>query len=148
MPATQTRIDRAQLLFSSSGRIGRGPFLAAAAGLLAVLTVYDAAVFGAARWLTAWLVHGVLLFSALCVVSKRMHDRGRSGWWSALVLLAFSIVWPKPSGFFDFLWSLVLLWSAVELGVMGGEQGANRHGPPPASAAQPRPEPDRTPPRS
>ncbi len=148
MQATLKRIDWAQLFFSSSGRVSRGPFLIAVAVLLAVLVLYDEAVSGIARALTAWVVFSVLLFSALCVVSKRMHDRGRSGWWSALVLLAFLIVWPEPDGFFDFLWALVLLWSAVELGVMGGEQGANRYGPPVARSAEPLPEPDRTPPRS
>lgn len=28
----------------------------------------------------------------------------------------------------DFAFSLVILWAIVELGVMGGEQGANRYG--------------------
>jgi uncharacterized membrane protein YhaH (DUF805 family) len=130
---TRGRTDWTQLFFSSSGRVGRGPFLVAVAVLLAVLVLYDNVVFGFARMMTAWVVLSVLLFSALCVVSKRMHDRGRSGWWSALVLLSFWIVWPGPHGFFDFLWALVLVWAAVELGVIGGEQGANRYGPPPVA---------------
>ena len=133
MQTTRGRTDWTQLFFSSSGRVGRGPFLVAVAVLLAVLVLYDNVVFGFARMMTAWVVLSVLLFSALCVVSKRMHDRGRSGWWSALVLLAFWIVWPGPHGFFDFLWALVLVWAAVELGVIGGEQGANRYGPPPVA---------------
>ncbi len=133
MQTTRGRTDWTQLFFSSSGRVGRGPFLVAVAVLLAVLVLYDNVVFGFARMMTAWVVLSVLLFSALCVVSKRMHDRGRSGWWSALVLLSFWIVWPGPHGFFDFLWALVLVWAAVELGVIGGEQGANRYGPPPVA---------------
>jgi len=125
-------IDWAQLFFSSTGRLGRTPFLIATAGLLAVFAVYEGAVEGIVHWLTAWAVHGALLFAAACVLSKRLHDRGRAGWWAALVLLAFIVVWPEPDGFIDFLFALPLIWAAIELGVMGGEQGANRFGPPPA----------------
>ena len=139
MQTSGGRLDWVQLFFSSSGRVDRGPFLLAAGVFIAVLALYDGAVFGLARVLTAWLVFSVLLFSALCVVAKRMHDRGRSGWWSALVLLAFCLAWPRPDGFVDFLACLVLLWAAVELGVMGGEQGANRYGPPPVRPAPPLP---------
>ena len=48
-----------------------------------------------------------------------------------LILIAVVAVWPQPEHFLDFLFSLVILWSVVELGVMGGEQGANRYGPNP-----------------
>lgn len=123
-------IDWAHLLFSSTGRMGRGPFLLAAAALLAVFAVYEVAVSGLAHGLTAWAVHGVLLFAAACVLSKRLHDRGRAGWWAALVLLAFAVVWPKPDGLFDFLFALPLIWATVELGALPGEAGPNRFGPP------------------
>ena len=39
-------------------------------------------------WLTGWFVYPPVLFVAACVTSKRLHDRGRSGWWAGLVLLA------------------------------------------------------------
>ena len=66
-----------------------------------------------------------------CVLSKRLHDRGRSGWWAALVLFALVAVWPTPHGFGAFIFSLILVWAAVELGVMQSEAGANRFGPSP-----------------
>ena len=44
-------------------------------------------------------------------------------------------VWPRPEGFFDFLFVLVLIWALVELGVMAGEPGANRFGPNPLKLA-------------
>jgi uncharacterized membrane protein YhaH (DUF805 family) len=69
------------------------------------------------------------------VLSKRLHDRGRSGWWSALILSAVAAVWPHPSSFFDFFFVLVLIWAAVDLGVMTGEAGANRYGPNPLRPA-------------
>ena len=129
-PAAAPRIDWVQLFFSSTGRVGRGSFLLAVAVLLAVFAAYEAAVSGIAHGLTAWAVHGVLLFAAACVLSKRLHDRGRSGWWAALVLLAFAVVWPAPENVVDFLFVLPLVWAAVELGALQGEAGPNRFGRP------------------
>ena len=51
------------------------------------------------------------------------------------MLLAVVAVWPRPEGFFDFLFVLVLAWALVELGVMSGEPGANRYGPSPLKLA-------------
>jgi len=129
--ATRGRIDWVQLFFSASGRLARTPFLIAAAVLIAILAAYDAAVLGWARRLTGWLVLSVLLFAGACILSKRLHDRGRSGWWAAPILLAFAMAWPRPAGFLDFLAMVLLIWAAVELGVMRGERGLNRFGPPP-----------------
>ncbi len=77
------------------------------------------------------MVYPALFFVGACVLSKRLHDRGRSGWFAALVLFALVVVWPIPSTFLDFPFSLIVLWAVVELGVMGSEQGANRYGPNP-----------------
>lgn len=127
----QRRLDWAQLFFSSVGRLGRRWFLIAIAVLLAIYFAYDSAVDGVAEWVSGWVVYPVLVFCSACVLAKRLHDRGRSGWWTALILLAFVVAVP-PRGFFDFLFALVLIWAAVELGAVGGEQGPNRFGPPPA----------------
>jgi uncharacterized membrane protein YhaH (DUF805 family) len=122
------QIDWAELFFSASGRTARAPFIAAAAVLLALAVLYEAAVGPTLHWLTGWFVYPALLFCASCVLSKRLHDRGRSGWWAALILFALVGVWPRPIGFFDFLFSLAIVWAVVELGVMAGEQGFNRYG--------------------
>ena len=124
------QVDLAELLLSSTGRLARGAFLIVAAVLIGLTALYEATP-PTLHLLTGWFVYPVLLFVAACVLSKRLHDRGRSGWWSALILLAVIIAWPTPTGFFDFLFSLVLVWAAVELGVMRGESGANRFGPNP-----------------
>lgn len=131
------QIDWTQLFFSSSGRLARTPFLVAAAILIGALAVYDGAAGPVLHWFTGWFVYPVLVFCAACVLSKRLHDRGRSGWWAALILIAFSSAWPLPRGPFGYLGVLVLLWAAVELGVLSGEQGANRFGPNPARPVQP-----------
>ena len=64
------------------------------------------------------------------MLAKRLHDRGRSGWWAAAILIAFNFTWPYPDSLIGAAGLLVVLWAAVELGWMKGEEGANRHGPP------------------
>ncbi|KQV56670.1 MULTISPECIES: DUF805 domain-containing protein [unclassified Caulobacter] len=122
------RSEWAELFLSANGRLSRTPFLIAAAVLIGFATFYEALANYTLHWLTGWFVYPILLFSGACLLSKRLHDRGRSGWWSLLILVAVVAVWPQPEHFLDFLFSLVLIWAIVELGVMGGEQGANRYG--------------------
>ena len=122
------RSEWAELFLSSNGRLSRTPFLIASAVLLGVAVLYEAIAGYTLHWLTGWLVYPALLFSGACVLSKRLHDRGRSGWWSLLILIAVIAVWPQPEHFLDFMFCLVIAWAVVELGVMGGEQGANRYG--------------------
>lgn len=115
------------LFLSASGRTARGPFLMASAALLVFAALYES--FGITlHLLTGWLVYPPLLFFATCVLSKRLHDRGRSGWWAVLILLSLVAVWPTPRHFLDFLFTGIVVWAIVELGVMPGEQGANRYG--------------------
>ena len=123
------QIDWTQLFFSSSGRLARTPFLVAA-------TISTAAAGVALHWLTGWVVYPVLIFCSACVLSKRLHDRGRSGWWAAVILIAFSAAWPSPRGFLGGVGCLVIIWAVVELGLLSGEQGANRFGPNPVRLAQ------------
>lgn len=124
-------IDWAELFFSAAGRSSRAPFLIAAAVLATAAAVYEAVVGPTLHWITGWFVYPVLFFCGACVLSKRLHDRGRSGWWAAPILFALVAVWPQPVGFFDFLFGLVIVWAVVELGVLAGEQGFNRYGPNP-----------------
>jgi uncharacterized membrane protein YhaH (DUF805 family) len=127
--------DWGELFFSAAGRAPRGPSLMAAGLLLLIAALYEAMVGPTLHWITGAFVYGALFFCGCCVLSKRLHDRGRSGWWAALILAAVVAVWPAPDKFFDFLFALVLVWAAVELGVMPGEAGANRYGPNPLRPA-------------
>ena len=122
--------DWAALFFTANGRLGRTPFLVAAAILIAVSALYEAVVGVTLHWLTGWFAYPALIYCGACVLSKRLHDRGKSGWWAAAILVAVVAVWPQPVGFFDFLFGLVVIWAVVELGVLGGEMGANRFGAP------------------
>ena len=123
--------DWGELIFSAAGRAPRAPSLLAAGVLLAVAALYEAIVGPTLHWLTGWFVYPALLYCGVCVLAKRLHDRGRSGWWAALILFAVVAVWPRPDSFFDFLFALVLVWAGVELGAMPGEAGTNRYGPNP-----------------
>ena len=125
------QIDWRELFLSAEGRIARAAFLIGAAVLIAITALYEALVSPLVHWLTGLIVYTALLYAGACLLSKRLHDRGRSGWWAALVLFAFAVVWPHPTGFLDFLLMLILLWAVVELGLMESEQGANRYGPNP-----------------
>ncbi|MDB5494463.1 MAG: hypothetical protein JWP86_1800 [Phenylobacterium sp.] len=128
------QMDWGELFFSAAGRAPRGPSLIAAATLLVIAALYEA-IPPTLHWLTGWFVYPGLFFCGCCVLSKRLHDRGRSGWWAALILFAVVAVWPRPDTFFDFLFALVLIWTAIELGAMPGEAGTNRYGPNPLRPA-------------
>lgn len=124
-----------ELFFSAQGRAPRAPSLIAAGVLLAIAALYEAIVGPTLHWLTGWLAYPALFYCGACVLSKRLHDRGRTGWWAALILFAVVAVWPRPDSFFDFLFALVLVWAAIELGAMPGEAGTNRFGPNPLRVA-------------
>ena len=119
------------LLLSATGRLARTPFWIASAFLIAGAAVYETWAPATLHWLTGWFVYPGLLFMGACVLSKRLHDRGRSGWWAALVLFALVAVWPTPHGVGAVIFTLILAWAVIELGVMQGEDGANRFGPSP-----------------
>jgi uncharacterized membrane protein YhaH (DUF805 family) len=124
------QVDWGNLFFSAQGRLSRTPFLIAAAILFGVAVIYEAVVGETVtlHWLTGWFVYPALFYCGACVLSKRLHDRGRSGWIAAVILVALVATWPRPVGFFDFLFMLAIIWAVIDLGVMGGEQGANRFG--------------------
>jgi uncharacterized membrane protein YhaH (DUF805 family) len=124
------RIDWAELFLSATGRLARTPFVIGAVAVLGLIALYEAVVHTTLHWLTGWFVYPAVIYAGACLLSKRLHDRGRSGWWAAPIIVALVAVWPRPEGFLDFLFGLIVVWAVVELGVMGGERGANRFGPP------------------
>jgi uncharacterized membrane protein YhaH (DUF805 family) len=129
--APRPRADGMALFFDSSGRVGRVGFLMKISVLILILVAYDAVARGMVHVLTGWLVDWPLFFSAACILCQRLHDRGRSGWWSAPILLAFCLAWPHPHGAIGIVALAVTAVSGFWLGVMPGEQGFNRYGPQP-----------------
>lgn len=121
-------------MLSSTGRLSRAAFLAAAAVLLAVACAYE---YGLARGLgvrLGWVAYPLLLFPVACILSKRLHDRGRAGWWAFLVVWALIEAWPTPSNLFGYAALAVLTVTVLDLGLLPGEPGPNRFGANPAEA--------------
>src|SRR5436190_5173645 len=118
-------LDLRELFFSADGRCARTPFWLGAIVLLLLLGLYEAVDSVTLHWATFWFVYPLLIYPGACVLSKRLHDRGRSGWFAAPVIAAIMSVTSFPFSFFDFPWMLVLIWAAIELGLMPGEQGSN-----------------------
>jgi uncharacterized membrane protein YhaH (DUF805 family) len=130
------QIRWSELFFSAEGRAARLPSLVAAGVLLGLAVLYEALIEDfVAHLLTGAIVYPTLFYCGACVLSKRLHDRGRTGWWAAPILVSTVAVWPHPIGFFDFPFFLVVLWAFVELALMPGEMGANRFGPNPLRPA-------------
>jgi len=128
-------IDWKTLFVSAEGRLARTPFLIAFFILLGALMFYQAIAGITVNLIFGWIVYPALIYSAACILSKRLHDRGRSGWYAALILCAFIAMWPRPEGVLDFLFAIVIVWAVIELCVLSGEQGANRYGVNPTRAS-------------
>ena len=132
------QIDWGELFLSANGRAPRTPTWVAALVLLGIAAIYEGVAGPTLHWITGWFVYPPLFYAGACVLSKRLHDRGRSGWWAALVLVAIVAVWPAPGRAFGplaFPFGLAVIWAIIELGVMPGELGANRYGPNPLRGA-------------
>lgn len=70
----------------------------------------------------AYIIYGVVTLLSLwwffAISIKRMHDRGRSGWWVLLMFLLMFVI-------------VGSIWWLVDLGILEGEEGENRWGPNP-----------------
>jgi len=101
-----------ELLFSLRGRINR-------ARLWAIAIPFWALFWIAFDWLdSTWgrgstlPLSGIFLLAALTLCVRRLHDRDKSGWWLALLLVP--VIGPA--------------WIFVEVGLLPGVTGDNRYG--------------------
>lgn len=151
--------------FSISGRVSRARFwlffavsaalLLASAGALTGfdMTLYphlvvpknpDVRLVGLGFLLLPF--YGAMAFGILTIPIKRLHDRGRSGWWLAfyglvpvsLFLLAQDNMSRNGGDFtstlvFELLGLAIWIMAIVELGVLRGTQGDNCYGDDPLS---------------
>ncbi|MFS0739401.1 DUF805 domain-containing protein [Brevundimonas sp. 3P9-tot-E] len=124
----------ADLFLNSTGRIGRVRFFLSAACLICVWIAADI-LAPTPGWLHA-LIAAALLYSGFCVLSQRLHDRGRSGWWSGLILLAFALAWPQPLTLLDWVAAAALVLVAFDLVVLPGQKAFNRYGAAPGARRQ------------
>jgi len=71
---------------------------------------------------------------------RRLHDRGKSGWWLILYYFAPSqllktstSLWHGGALIIPLAVGAVLIWGLIDLGVLRGEPGDNVYGPNPSS---------------
>jgi uncharacterized membrane protein YhaH (DUF805 family) len=122
--------------------MSRAPFVACALFLAALWAAFVySRTFGVdPRW--GWVVGPLLLFPTACVLSKRLHDRGRAGWWGfvivwALVELALTMDASRISiTLLGYAAVVILIGALVYLVFLPGEPGQNRFGPNPAERGQ------------
>ncbi len=126
----EQRPDALELVFSSSGRLSRAPFLAGMGCVLGALWLYDRWIGGALRLLTGWAVLAVLLFSGCCLASRRLHDLGRAGWWTAGLWALFLAAGPASVAQVRQVCGVFLAMGGLVLCVAPGQGGPNRFGPP------------------
>lgn len=125
----------ADLFLNSTGRLGRVTFvLGAGALLLAGLAVERLAALPG--WISGLLM-AALLYGGACLLSQRLHDRGRSGWWSGPILLAVALAWPQPHGPAGWIAAAVLAAAIIDLALLPGQARFNRYGAAPQSSGSP-----------
>ena len=122
------RFDPVELYVSGVGRIGRRVFVPAIIPVILAFELYER-TGSLVHWITGWVAYPVLICAAASILSKRLHDRGRAGWWSALPILAYPWIRPWPEGIFGGICLGIVLWYAVGLSLWPGERGFNRFGP-------------------
>jgi uncharacterized membrane protein YhaH (DUF805 family) len=148
-----------EYLFSFHGRINRAKwwlFLLLSIVYTFVEFVLCIMLFGFTGILLGWLLALLVIWPSFAIGVKRLHDRGKSGWW----LLFFYLVPGFLDGFnmatnpdmmsnegmmaspMSLLLSLaafaITIWMIVELGVLRGTVGDNKYGPDPLAHIPPK----------
>ena len=117
-----------ELYVSGVGRIGRRVFIPALAVVIAAFKLYQR-TGSLAHWITGWAAYPVLICAAASILSKRLHDFGKAGWWSALPILAYPWIRPWPEGIAGGICLGIVLWFGLWLALWPGEPRFNRFGP-------------------
>jgi uncharacterized membrane protein YhaH (DUF805 family) len=112
-----------------------------------VVTALCVYIFGFLGLLIGWVLMIVLLWPALAISERRLHDRGKSGWWLLLfyltpIILGSAKLWLTGEmgvrGYKDpttvatiisFASLAITLWGLIEMGVLPGQHGDNKFGP-------------------
>lgn len=126
-----------QWLFSFKGRIGRRDFwIWIGLWIVSMLVLFSLASKQLLDIQTAAFCLVCLLWPTAAVTVKRLHDRGRSGAWALLMILAWMLlagnwaillgVWQWAVG--RFVPTLILVGMLIDLGAFIGTQDANKYG--------------------
>ena len=126
-----------QWLFSFKGRIGRRDFwIWMVTWVVAMLLLFFVAYNAWLSTQTAAFALVCLLWPTAAVVVKRLHDRGKSGYWALLLVLAWMLLagnWAVLPGVWQwavgrFVPTLILVGMLIDLGAFIGTQDENKYG--------------------
>lgn len=126
-----------QWLFSIKGRIGRRDFwIWMGIWLLAMVILFTLAGGEMLSIQTAAFILVCLLWPTAAVTVKRLHDRGKSGTWALLMVLAWMLLagnWAMLPGVWQwgvgrFIPTLIIVMMLIDLGAFVGTQGENKYG--------------------
>ncbi|MFU0447499.1 DUF805 domain-containing protein [Pseudocitrobacter faecalis] len=126
-----------QWLFSIKGRIGRRDFwIWMGIWLLAMVILFTLAGGEMLSIQTAAFILVCLLWPTAAVTVKRLHDRGKSGIWALLMVLAWMLLagnWTMLPGVWQwgvgrFIPTLIIVMMLIDLGAFVGTQGENKYG--------------------
>ncbi|MEJ5073876.1 DUF805 domain-containing protein [Enterobacter ludwigii] len=126
-----------QWLFSINGRIGRRDFwIWIGLWVLAMIVLFTLAGSGLLNLQTAAFALVCLLWPTAAVTVKRLHDRGKSGIWALLMILAWMLLagnWAVLPGVWQwgvgrFIPTLIMVMMLIDLGAFVGTQGENKYG--------------------
>ncbi|EFK0270044.1 DUF805 domain-containing protein [Escherichia coli] len=126
-----------QWLFSFKGRIGRRDFwIWIGLWFAGMLVLFSLAGKNLLDIQTAAFSLVCLLWPTAAVTVKRLHDRGRSGAWAFLMIVAWMLLagnWAILPGVWQwavgrFVPTLILVMMLIDLGAFIGTQGENKYG--------------------
>lgn len=126
-----------QWLFSIKGRIGRRDFWVwIGIWVLAMIVLFTLAGGEMLSIQTAAFMLVCLLWPTTAVTVKRLHDRGKSGIWALLMVLAWMLMagnWVMLPGVWQwgvgrFIPTLIIVMMLIDLGAFVGTQGENKFG--------------------
>ena len=135
-------MDRIAQFFSFRGRVGRQEYWLMVIANWVVLFAAGTVVVtvGGLGLVVAVPLYGLAMWAALARLVRRLHDRGRSGWWlllmfGPLLVLSFlgaaaSVSDEEAGLFFKALTLPFSLWILIDLGCLAGRPEPNRFGPP------------------
>ena len=136
----------ARLWFGFGGRANRAKYWLVAAinvAIMAALTAVAIVGDSPALWIVFIIVILVLMVSSVAVSIRRLHDRGKSGWWVLVFIFVPGLLQgigsrlgdPVPMMILSVAGLAVSIWALVELGFLRGTQGDNAYGPDPLRGA-------------
>lgn len=126
-----------QWLFSINGRIGRRDFwIWIGIWVLAMVVLFSLAGGNMLSLQTAAFMLVCLLWPTAAVTVKRLHDRGKSGLWALLMIVAWMLLagnWVMLTGIWEwavgrFIPTLIMVMMFIDLGAFVGTQGENKFG--------------------